>query len=84
MLSIPLFHEPAFVGDTIYFRLHGKPYLNYKYKYEKEDFENLLKTISNVIDQGAKQVYILFNNIYMVDDAETFKEFASKERLKIL
>jgi len=55
-----------------YIRLHGKPPGKemYKYKYKDEDLEKLLSLVKGI--EGAEDVYVLFNNIYMYEDAVRF------------
>lgn len=55
-----------------YFRLHGlgKPTM-YNYKFSKNELTKLKKIISNL---NAKEVYVLFNNIFMYENALEFKE----------
>lgn len=60
--------------DFIYLRLHGKmenKRLNYKYRYSDEDLQKLDQWIQEV--QG-QTVCVLFNNVYMKEDALRFKE----------
>ncbi len=79
----PLFHDPVVNGDKLYFRLHGMPYLNYKYKYSKEDFKSLQAKIEKLSDEGVKHYYILFNNISMIEDAKKFKDFIGDTSWKV-
>jgi len=55
-----------------YMRLHGKPPGKemYKYKYKDEDLERLLNFVNRICE--AKEIYVLFNNIYMYEDATRF------------
>ncbi len=66
--------EPAYIKDVAYIRLHGKPPGNvmYKYKYKEEDLE-WLKSKVEMLKENAKDVYVMFNNVYMKEDALTFK-----------
>ncbi len=43
----------------------------YKYKFEKKDFEEIIKHIK----KAKKEIFVLFNNIYMWDDAIRFREY---------
>jgi uncharacterized protein YecE (DUF72 family) len=64
--------KPCYVANVIYTRLHGlNGYINYKYRYRDEDLVNLAKTIAGM---EVGKIYILFNNVYMFDDAKRFKE----------
>ncbi len=72
----PLKEEATYFGinKIAYFRLHGLGKTMYKYKYTDEDLQNLLKIVKNL---DVNEVYILFNNIYMYDDALRFKKLVS-------
>ena len=63
------------VGEklVIYSRLHGigGKEVNYKYKYKLEDLEDMARKLTRVRYDIA---YVLFNNIYMVEDAIRFKD----------
>jgi len=63
------FKEKPLSGKINYFRLHGKPNYNLRYKYKKEDFKELLKFCQK------RKNYILFNNLSMAEDAQKFKKF---------
>lgn len=65
------------VTNSIYYtRLHGigGKEVNYKYKYNKEDFERLFNKIHPMLEEN-KKVYVLFNNVYMLQDSIGFKEY---------
>ena len=64
------FKEKSLFGEINYFRLHGKG--GYSYKYKKEDLKKLLKFCDKKIN------YVLFNNVYMFDDAKKFKTLVEK------
>ncbi len=69
--------EPVDVRSILYTRLHGKggKEVNYKYKYTEDDLVALYKIIARYnVDS-----YILFNNIYMKDNALQFKELIKKK-----
>lgn len=72
----PFFHEPVVIKEISYFRLHGKPYLNYKYKYTKEDLTVLLKKLEDV---HSKTTYIMFNNVFMETNAKIFMELIGNQ-----
>ncbi len=55
-------------GEIFYFRLHG---FNYKHKYTDDE----LKWLANYCLDLKKEGYIMFNNIYMFDDANRFRNF---------
>ncbi len=62
----PFKQKPLF-GKINYFRLHGKPNYNLKYKYTKKDLKEILKFCNK------KENYVFFNNISMFEDALEFK-----------
>lgn len=71
----PLRRRPAALGETQYFRLHGlhpRREINYNYSYSKEDLERLRVEVEAVEKEGAKEVYVLFNNLDMAKNAEAF------------
>ncbi len=72
----PFIMDPVTVERTIYLRLHGKngKWPNYKYKYTEGDLEILMSKIINYIKEGASEIYVMFNNIYMYDDSLAFKK----------
>jgi uncharacterized protein YecE (DUF72 family) len=61
------FKARATRGRVRYFRLHGRPGYNLRYRYKKEDLERL----SGMIDR--KRAYVLFNNLSMLPDAKQFR-----------
>jgi len=63
--------------EILYTRLHGSPpgKKMYSYKFTLNDL-NILK--ENVDKIYAKQKYILFNNIYMFEDAKEFQKIIMK------
>ncbi|MEM2833669.1 MAG: DUF72 domain-containing protein, partial [Candidatus Korarchaeota archaeon] len=68
------FHEPITVRKIMYFRLHGKPYLNYRYKYSDEDFKFLIQRIDS-LKKTSDSIFLMFNNVYMEQDVLRFKKF---------
>jgi len=66
----PLKRAPL-VGEIYYFRLHGLPgEVNYRYKYTDGDLRKLAEIVKSLEGEAA---YVLFNNVYMFDDARRFK-----------
>ena len=57
-------------GRINYFRLHGSHKRMYKHKYSKDE----LIWLKEFCKAYEKDTYVLFNNIYMKDDARTFKQ----------
>ena len=66
----PFFHTPVELNKVAYFRLHGKPYLNYRYKYTDDDLNQLKKYVEQL---SCDAVYIMFNNVYMETDSKRFQ-----------
>ncbi|MCS7111603.1 MAG: DUF72 domain-containing protein [Ignisphaera sp.] len=65
---------PAVDREVVYFRLHGigKGEVNYRYRYSDDDLRKLSE-IAARYHGWNRDVYIMFNNIYMVRDAQRFK-----------
>ena len=71
--------EPIIVGEVAYTRLHGlnpREY-DYKYKYTDEDLTRLLEKIVELESAGVGEVYVLFNNTEMAEDAKRFVQLAA-------
>lgn len=62
------FKQSPTTGEINYFRLHGKPGYNLRYKYTKQDLKRL-KSFCN-----KKISYVMFNNVSMKEDAQNFLE----------
>ena len=60
-------------GNPYYLRLHGSPpgEKMYSYKYTDEDLRWLKEYVAGL--KGT--VYVVFNNVWMCDDARRFREF---------
>ena len=60
-----------------YIRLHGfgKPSM-YNYRFSKGELQEINKKIQKL---GTVQTYVLFNNIYMYDDALRFRKSLAKK-----
>ncbi|MEN3046454.1 MAG: DUF72 domain-containing protein [Candidatus Hydrothermales bacterium] len=67
------FHQEILTDDIMYLRLHGRKM--YKYKFEDKDFEEIF----NLIKKSKSYVFVMFNNIYMWEDALRFREFLVKK-----
>ncbi|MCF6156919.1 MAG: DUF72 domain-containing protein [Candidatus Brocadia sp.] len=63
----PFKSKPIF-GSICYYRLHGIG--GYRYKYTQED----MNTLKNFMKEKIN-IYVMFNNISMYNDALTFKNF---------
>jgi len=72
----PFASPPALEREIIYFRLHGSPPGErlYRYRYTENDLRQLASKI-----KGLKgRIYVLFNNIWMRDDALAFTHVLEK------
>ncbi|RLE82026.1 MAG: DUF72 domain-containing protein [Thermoprotei archaeon] len=71
--------------DVAYFRLHGLggKEVNYRYKYTDEDLELLLNKVRRYAEEKSL-VYILFNNVFMGEDAQRFKALAKAKGLEVI
>ena len=78
----PLRRRPLIIGDICYFRLHGLGgrEVNYRYKYSSTDLRRLLDFLGSL---KCSEAYVLFNNIYMAEDASSLKQIAIKEGFKL-
>ena len=65
---------PAYTGTTVYFRLHGLGKRMYYYQYSNEELKTLYGFAKSFEDKG-KEVYVLFNNLTMFDDALRFRRY---------
>lgn len=63
------FKEKGFSQKIVYFRLHGKR--GYNYRYSKQELRDLLEMIKKL---RFETCYLLFNNVYMWENALEFKE----------
>jgi uncharacterized protein YecE (DUF72 family) len=65
---------PAAETETCYFRLHGlgPKEVNYRYRYSLQDLKRLRERTLDALTRGAKEVFVLFNNHSMLDDAKAF------------
>ncbi|BEP17552.1 DUF72 domain-containing protein [Pyrofollis japonicus] len=77
----PLRDEPIICQSqsVLYFRLHGLGgrEVNYRYKYTDEDLSRLVKIIEKyIVNNDISDIYVMFNNIYMFEDAQRFRSIA--------
>ena len=68
-------------GGIGYIRLHGlgEKEVNYKYKYTDNDLVKLYCEIEEKFE--GNEVYVMFNNVYMLEDAIRFKEIMRDKKL---
>ncbi|MEM1658825.1 MAG: DUF72 domain-containing protein [Candidatus Jordarchaeales archaeon] len=76
----PFASMPSLEREISYFRLHGSPPGEklYNYRYTKDDLNQLAEKLKLL----RGRVYVLFNNIWMRDDASAFMEVL-KERFGV-
>lgn len=67
----PFKATPTHTGELAYFRLHGLGERMYYYQYADEELKRLRKFVKPLEAKG-KEVYVLFNNLVMFDDALRF------------
>ncbi|MET1127892.1 MAG: DUF72 domain-containing protein, partial [Thermoproteota archaeon] len=83
----PLRREPVVCpGQRIlYMRLHGLGgrEVNYRYKYTDEDLARLASIVGELLSRhpDVEVAYVMFNNVYMADDAARFIEAARGQGL---
>jgi len=65
------FKGGSIFGEFAYFRLHGIG--GYNYRYTDRDLSKL-----KVKCEGKSEIYCMFNNVYMFQDASRFKRMAGK------
>jgi len=80
----PFKHETVYYHDVCYFRLHGigPREVNYRYKYTENDLHTLADICKRYIP-NCRDIYVLFNNIYMADDAQRFKTITLSKGLPV-
>jgi len=70
------FKDKCVTEDTspVYYRLHGLGSRPYVYKYTDSDLKTLYhQYVSPLVERGI-EIYLLWNNVYMAQDAERFKK----------
>ena len=79
----PFKNTPVYVGKTAYFRLHGLGERLYYYQYSDDELKRLFN-IARKYETKAEEVYVLFNNLSMFDDAIRFKHYIEKGKFPSL
>ncbi|MBS7642012.1 MAG: DUF72 domain-containing protein [Candidatus Bathyarchaeia archaeon] len=64
--------------SPVYYRLHGLGSRPYVYKYTDDDLRILYEKYVRPLIENGLETYILWNNIYMAQDAERFKQLYLK------
>jgi len=72
----PFKNEPRLTGRLYYWRLHGRDGYKYGYKYNEKDLSELIDIVKK--NSNADELYILFNNKFMYEDAKTFRKLIEK------
>jgi uncharacterized protein YecE (DUF72 family) len=73
--SVPVYFSSKKIA---YFRLHGsyeKGRINYKYKFTDKDLQQLKRIVEGL---KVKKAFVLFNNVFMHEDALKFKRIFQK------
>jgi len=70
----PFRATPTYTSGTAYFRLHGLGERMYYYQYTDLELKRLHELVKPLEVEG-KQVYVLFNNLSMFDDALRFMRY---------
>jgi uncharacterized protein YecE (DUF72 family) len=68
---------PAYTSEVAYFRLHGLGEQMYYYQYTDVELKRLKESITSY-EKNGKMVYVLFNNLSMLEDATRFKSYLAE------
>ncbi len=63
-------------GKIYYFRLHGHTQM-YRHKYSEKE----LKWLASYVKILDREVYVMFNNVHMFEDAKAFRDILKTERI---
>ncbi|RJS94205.1 DUF72 domain-containing protein [Candidatus Bathyarchaeota archaeon] len=70
---------PVYSGSVAYLRLHGSGSRMYYYQYSDEELLKLQRIVKS-LEAGGREVYVLFNNLSMFEDASRFLSFIETGR----
>jgi len=70
----PLKVMPVYTGHVAYFRLHGLGERMYHYQYTDKELLKLYGLVKP-LDTADREVYVLFNNLSMFEDAKRFLSY---------
>jgi len=70
----PFKNAPAHTSNIVYFRLHGMGKRLYYYQYTDEELKRLHK-LAERYERKDAEVYVLFNNLTMMEDASRFMHY---------
>jgi len=65
---------PVYIRNLAYFRLHGLGKQLYYYQFTDDELKQLRKLVQP-FERDGKEVYVLFNNLAMFDDAVRFMHY---------
>jgi uncharacterized protein YecE (DUF72 family) len=65
---------PTYTGNIAYFRLHGLGERLYFYQFSDDELKQLRRLVQP-FERSRKEVYVLFNNLAMFDDAQRFAHY---------
>jgi hypothetical protein len=74
---------PVYTSDVAYFRLHGLGKRLYYYQYSDKELKRLHKLVKPY-EAKHREVYVLFNNLAMLDDGIRFMHFIETGRFPSL
>ena len=71
----PFRTKPVSTHEITYLRLHGigGGEVNYRYRYTDDDLKNLRDFVKKRINEQGGEVYVMFNNLWMMEDAKRFR-----------
>lgn len=78
--AVDIFWDKSLSKHPIsYIRLHGleKRY-NYRYVYTNQDLKKLFEKVRELEKEGKEEIYVLFNNLAMADNAKQFIDLCRK------
>jgi len=74
---------PAYTGKIAYFRLHGLGRELYYYQHTDDELKQLHKLV-HPFEHHGKEVYVLFNNLAMLNDGLRFKSYIETSKFPSL
>jgi len=74
---------PVYTENVAYFRLHGLGKQLYYYQYTDDELRQLHRLVQP-FERGGKDVYVLFNNLAMFDDATRFMHYVKTDSFPCL
>ena len=74
------FIDAMTIGSFAYFRLHGRPAYQYRYRFTDEDLEEIEGFVADAAERGRDPIYVMFNNWWLHEDALRYKAMRSGGR----